>query len=85
MKHWPTKPLGNLVAIEKGKKAPGLLAVSTQSRARYLQIEDLRPAANIKYCQPFACPNPGPRQELYRNCKIASRNKRRAETICCMR
>jgi type I restriction enzyme S subunit len=56
MKGWTKKPVGNLVAIEKGKKAPKTFAAPTQTSVRYLQIEDLRPNANIKYCEPFNCP-----------------------------
>jgi type I restriction enzyme S subunit len=56
MKRWPTKPLGELIAIEKGKKAPEVFATPTKTSLRYLQIEDLRPSANLKYCEPFACP-----------------------------
>jgi type I restriction enzyme S subunit len=56
MKRWPTKPLGELIAIEKGKKAPEAFSAPTTTRLRYLQIEDLRPDANVKYCEPFRCP-----------------------------
>ena len=56
MKRWPTKPLGKLIAIEKGKKTPEAFAAPTRTSVRYLQIEDLRPNANIKYCEPFNCP-----------------------------
>ncbi|MDQ6632015.1 MAG: restriction endonuclease subunit S, partial [Verrucomicrobiota bacterium] len=56
MKHWPTKPLGQLVTIEKGKKAPEAFAVTTRTSLRYLQIEDLRVNTTMKYCEPFACP-----------------------------
>ncbi|MGH9425166.1 MAG: restriction endonuclease subunit S, partial [Terriglobia bacterium] len=28
----------------------------TRTSLRYLQIEDLRPNANVKYCEPFNCP-----------------------------
>jgi type I restriction enzyme S subunit len=56
MKRWPTKLLGELVAIEKGKKSSEVFPAPTRSSIRYLQIEDLRPNANIKYCEPFNCP-----------------------------
>lgn len=56
MKRWPTKPLAELIAIKKGKKAPAVLAAPTKTSLRYLQIEDLRPSANLKYCEPFTCP-----------------------------
>ena len=56
MKRWPTKPLGKLIAIEKGKKAPDVFTALTRTSVRYLQIEDLRPNSNIKYCEPFNCP-----------------------------
>ncbi len=56
MKRWPTKPLRELIAIEKGKKAPEVLTTPTKTSLRYLQIEDLRPDANLKFCEPFNCP-----------------------------
>ena len=56
MKRWPTKPLGKLITIEKGKKAPDSFAVPTRTSLRYLQIEDLRPDTTLKYCEPFNCP-----------------------------
>ncbi|TSA01599.1 MAG: hypothetical protein D4R81_05945 [Nitrospiraceae bacterium] len=56
MKRWPTNTLGKLIAIEKGKKTPEAFAAPTRTSVRYLQIEDLRPNANIKYCEPFNCP-----------------------------
>ena len=56
MKRWTTKKLGELIAIEKGKKAPKVLAAPTTMSVRYLQIEDLRADANLKYCEPFDCP-----------------------------
>lgn len=56
MKRWPTKPLGELIAIEKGKKAPEALVAPTRTSLRYLQIEDLRQNATVKYCEPFSCP-----------------------------
>lgn len=56
MKRWPTKPLRELVRIEKGKKATEICPTSTRTSLRYLQIEDLRPNANVKYCEPFNCP-----------------------------
>ena len=56
MKRWPTKPLGELVVIEKGKKAPEIFLVPTKTTSRFLQIDDLRPNAGIKYCESFACP-----------------------------
>ena len=56
MKYCSTKPLGTLVSIEKGKKAPEVFAAPTPTSLRYLQIEDLRPDTTIKYCEPFTCP-----------------------------
>lgn len=56
MSQWPTKPLGELIAIEKGKKAPEIILAPTRSSLPYLQIEDLRPDTNFKYCEPFNCP-----------------------------
>lgn len=56
MKFWPTRLLGELIVIEKGKKALILFPARTKTRVRYLQIEDLRPNANVKYCEPFDCP-----------------------------
>ncbi len=56
MKRWPTKPLRELIAIEKGKKAPEVLTAPTKTSLRYLQIEDLRSDANLKFCEPFNCP-----------------------------
>ena len=56
MKRWPVKPLGELISIEKGKKAPMVFAAPANTSLRYLQIEDLRPDASIKYCEPFNCP-----------------------------
>jgi type I restriction enzyme S subunit len=56
MKRWPIKPLGELISIKKGKKAPESFATPTKTSLRYLQIEDLRADANVKYCEPFICP-----------------------------
>lgn len=56
MKRWPTKPLRELITIEKGKKAPAVFPAPTKTSPRYLQIEDLRPDAGLKYCEPFKCP-----------------------------
>jgi type I restriction enzyme, S subunit len=56
MKRWPTKPLAELIIIVKGKKAPEVFATPTKTSLRYLQIDDLRPNANMKYCEPFNCP-----------------------------
>lgn len=56
MSRWPTKPLRELITIEKGKKAPETFAAPTRTSLPYLQIEDLRPNANVKYCEPFNCP-----------------------------
>jgi type I restriction enzyme S subunit len=56
MKRWPTKQLGELVAISKGKKALATFAAPTKTSLRYLQIEDLRVDATMKYCEPFSCP-----------------------------
>lgn len=56
MNRWATKPLGELVVIEKGKKAPEIFLVPTKTASRFLQIDDLRPNAGIKYCESFACP-----------------------------
>lgn len=56
MKRWPTKPLGELISIEKGKKAPVVLTKPTETSLRYLQIEDLRADTNLKFSEPFACP-----------------------------
>ena len=56
MKRWPTKPLRELITIEKGKKAPEAFTTPTRTSLRYLQIEDLRLDANLKYCEPFNCP-----------------------------
>jgi type I restriction enzyme, S subunit len=56
MTHLHTKPLSDLITIAKGKKAPEVLTVPTKTSLRYLQIEDLRPDANAKYCEPFNCP-----------------------------
>jgi type I restriction enzyme S subunit len=56
MTRWPTKPLAELVAFEKGKKAPEVFPTPTPTSLRYLQIEDLRPNSTLKYCEPFNCP-----------------------------
>src|SRR5712692_401156 len=56
MKRWPTTALHELIVIEKGKKAPEVFAAPTKTRLRYLQIEDLRSDANLKFCEPFNCP-----------------------------
>ncbi len=56
MIRWPMKALGELITIEKGKKAHEVFPASTKTSLRYLQIEDLRPEAKIKYCEPFSCP-----------------------------
>jgi type I restriction enzyme S subunit len=56
MKRWPTKQLGELITIEKGKKAPETFAKPTRTSLRYLQIEDLRVDTTLKYCEPFNCP-----------------------------
>ncbi len=56
MKRWPTRQLGELITIEKGKKAPSTLATPTHASLRYIQIEDLRVGATMKYCEPFRCP-----------------------------
>jgi type I restriction enzyme, S subunit len=45
-----------LITIEKGKKAPEVLYAPTKTSLRYLQIEDLRPDTNLKFCEPFKCP-----------------------------
>jgi type I restriction enzyme, S subunit len=55
MKRWPTKPLGEMITIEKGKKAATVFATPTRTSVRYLQIDDLRPSATIKFCEPFNC------------------------------
>lgn len=55
MSRWLTKPLRELIAIEKGKKAPEILIYPTKTSLRYLQIDDLRPEASLKYCEPFTC------------------------------
>jgi len=56
VKGWPSSTLGKLITIEKGKKTHEAFATPTRTSVRYLQIEDLRPNANIKYCAPFNCP-----------------------------
>ena len=56
MIHVPTTALRDLIKIEKGKKAPESFVVPTNTSSRYLQIEDLRPDATTKYCEPFNCP-----------------------------
>jgi type I restriction enzyme S subunit len=56
MKRWPTKPLGGLITIAKGKKVSEVFAAPTKTSLRYLQIEDLRRNPTIKYCEPFNCP-----------------------------
>jgi type I restriction enzyme S subunit len=48
--------LGDLVKIEKGKKASYILDRRTATSRRYLQIDDLRPDAKPKYIEPFRCP-----------------------------
>jgi len=52
----PIVQLGDLIRIEKGKKATRLLERPMPDSHRYLQIEDLRPDAKLKYCGPFDCP-----------------------------
>jgi len=56
MRRWPTRKLGELITIAKGKKAPDTFAAPTRTSLRYLQIEDLRVDATVKYCEPFNCP-----------------------------
>lgn len=48
--------LGDLVKIQKGKKADRLFERPTSGFVRYLQIDDLRPDAKPKYVEPFDCP-----------------------------
>ncbi|MGD0651586.1 MAG: restriction endonuclease subunit S [Verrucomicrobiia bacterium] len=50
-----TTALGELVEIEKGKKASSILERPTATSRRYLQIDDLRPDAKAKYVEPFEC------------------------------
>lgn len=52
----PLVQLGDLVRIEKGKKAPQIFERPSASTRRYLQIDDLRPDAKHKFVEPFACP-----------------------------
>jgi len=52
----PHVQLGDLVRIEKGKKAPKVLERPSITTRRYLQIDDLRPDAQRKFVEPFACP-----------------------------
>ena len=52
----PLVQLGDLVRIEKGKKAPQVFERPSASTRRYLQIDDLRPDAKHKFVEPFACP-----------------------------
>lgn len=52
----PLVQLGDLVRIEKGKKASQVFERPTASTRRYLQIDDLRPDAKHKFVEPFACP-----------------------------
>lgn len=52
----PLVQLGDLVRIEKGKKAPHVFDRPSASVRRYLQIDDLRPDAKHKFVEPFACP-----------------------------
>lgn len=51
-----TVQLGDLVEIQKGKKADRLFERPTSGFVRYLQIDDLRPDAKPKYVEPFDCP-----------------------------
>ena len=51
-----TVQLGDLVEIQKGKKADRLFERPTSGFVRYLQIDDLRPDARLKYVEPFDCP-----------------------------
>src|SRR2546425_9671897 len=51
-----TVKLGDVVEIEKGKKAGRPLDRPTSSSRRYLQIDDLRPDAKPKFVESFACP-----------------------------
>lgn len=48
--------LGDLVRIEKGKKASQVFERLSANTRRYLQIDDLRPDAKRKFVEPFACP-----------------------------
>lgn len=52
----PLVQLGDLVRIEKGKKAPQFFERPSSSTRRYLQIDDLRPDAKHKFVTSFACP-----------------------------
>ncbi len=52
----PLVQLGDLVRIEKGKKASQVFERPSASTRRYLQIDDLRPDAKHKFVEPFVCP-----------------------------
>lgn len=52
----PLVQLGDLVRIEKGKKASQVFERPSATARRYLQIDDLRPDAKRKFVEPFACP-----------------------------
>lgn len=52
----PLVQLGDLVRIEKGKKAAQIFEQQSANTRRYLQIDDLRPDAKRKFVEPFACP-----------------------------
>lgn len=52
----PRVQLGDLVRIEKGKKASQVFERPSATARRYLQIDDLRPDAKHKFVEPFACP-----------------------------
>ena len=48
--------VGDLVRIEKGKKASQVFERPSACARRYLQIDDLRPDAKRKFVEPFPCP-----------------------------
>jgi type I restriction enzyme S subunit len=52
----PLVQLGDLIRIEKGKKASQVFERPSATARRYLQIDDLRPDAKHKFVEPFACP-----------------------------
>ncbi len=52
----PTVQLGELLGIEKGKKASQLLDRPSATSRPYLQIDDLRPDGKPKFAEPFPCP-----------------------------
>lgn len=52
----PLVQLGDLVRIEKGKKASQVFERPSANTLRYLQIDDLRPDAKRKFVEPFSCP-----------------------------